>query len=443
MPRSPATAPDDAPIRFDDPEPVVLVADGGYQRPVQLLAIDPLRVAGEVLVWVGTLMILFALFQLWGTGLLEWRAQRALDAEFAAARASAEPERLPSRTATDPGPTEARTAASSIRPVEADTERPSPPPATASSTTGAGDGPTSSVAAAPAATSDRPPPAEGEAIGRLHIPAIGLIKTIVEGVDRETLRSAPGHYPTTAMPGRSGNAAIAGHRTTHGAPFGDLDRLVPGDHIEVETVDGFFTYVVDAHPGPGGEPIGHFIVDPSEVGVIGGHGDDRLTLTACHPRYSARQRIIVTASLIGPPADVAPPALDAATPPPPDPVPAPPAPAEPPSVDAATPQTAPDPIPSHDAATPQTTPDPIPPLVEGGATIGADEDLLDEALGWQWHELDPTLLWATTTVVILHAGWILGRLWRRRWTARLLTAPAAAAPLFLCFIHLDRLLPAL
>ena len=87
------------------------------------------------------------------------------------------------------------------------------------------------------------------------IPAIGVDKIVVEGVSLADLKKGPGHYPETPLPGQEGNAAIAGHRTTYGAPFNRLDELEPGDEITVTTVQGEFTYEVTetadrvAHPG--------------------------------------------------------------------------------------------------------------------------------------------------------------------------------------------------
>jgi len=101
------------------------------------------------------------------------------------------------------------------------------------------------------------------------------------------LKKGPGHYPGTPLPGQEGNAAIAGHRTTYGAPFHRLDELEPGDEITVTTVQGEFTYIV-------AETL---IVSPTQVDVLEDKGDNRLTLSACHPKYSARQRIIVVSKL--------------------------------------------------------------------------------------------------------------------------------------------------
>lgn len=148
------------------------------------------------------------------------------------------------------------------------------------------------------------PPPEGEPIGVISIPRIGLERVVVEGVSRANLKKGPGHYPGTPLPGQPGNAAIAGHRTTYGAPFNRIDELIPGDEINVSTPQGTFTYVVA--PAPGQTDQAWYAVTPDQVEVLDDFGDNRLTLTACHPKYSAKKRIIVQAILKAPPAKAAP-----------------------------------------------------------------------------------------------------------------------------------------
>lgn len=128
---------------------------------------------------------------------------------------------------------------------------------------------------------------DGDAVGRMRIPAIGLDRVIVEGTGTADLRTGPGHYPGTPLPGVRGTVAVAGHRTTYGAPFRHLDRLAPGDPIEVRMPYGTFAYRVERTR----------IVEPSDTWVTRRVGHDRLVLTACHPLYSAAQRIVVFARL--------------------------------------------------------------------------------------------------------------------------------------------------
>ena len=145
-------------------------------------------------------------------------------------------------------------------------------------------------------------PEAGEAIARIVIPSIDLDTIVVAGVEIDDLRKGPGHYSTTPLPGQPGNAAIAGHRTTYGAPFGRLNELNAGDAIIVETLQGRFTYrVLPGQPGMAGHTLGFRIVAPTALEVLDDVGDNRLTLTTCHPKYSSRKRLIVHAALAGDP----------------------------------------------------------------------------------------------------------------------------------------------
>jgi sortase A len=127
----------------------------------------------------------------------------------------------------------------------------------------------------------------GDPLGRLRVPALGLSTVVVEGTGGAELRSGPGHYPDTPLPGRRGTVAIAGHRTTYGAPFRRVDDLRRGDRIELAMPYGRFTYRVERTR----------IVPPSAVDVVDRVAYDRLVLTACHPLYSANERIVVFARL--------------------------------------------------------------------------------------------------------------------------------------------------
>jgi sortase A len=131
-------------------------------------------------------------------------------------------------------------------------------------------------------------PLEGDAIGRISIPAIGVSEFVVEGTDTGNLRKGPGHYPSTPLPGERGTAAIAGHRTTYGAPFRRLDDVQPGQRVAVDLPYGHFVYRVERTR----------IVDDQDLSVLRRVGYDRLVLTACHPLYSAAQRIVAFARLL-------------------------------------------------------------------------------------------------------------------------------------------------
>ena len=132
-------------------------------------------------------------------------------------------------------------------------------------------------------------PLKGDAIARISIPAIGVSDYVVEGTDTASLRKGPGHYPETPLPGDPGTAAIAGHRTTYGAPFRDIDQLESGDRIVLDMADGRFLYRVTRTK----------IVDDSDLSVLDRVGYKQLILSACHPLYSAAQRVIVFARQVG------------------------------------------------------------------------------------------------------------------------------------------------
>jgi sortase A len=132
-------------------------------------------------------------------------------------------------------------------------------------------------------------PLPGDAIGRLELPSLDRSYYLVQGTDPATLRKGPGHYPDTPLPGERGTVGIAGHRTTHGAPFRKIDRLEPGDRVVASMPYGRFVYRVEKSK----------LVDPSEVSVKRRVGYNRLILSACHPLYSAAQRIVVFARQVG------------------------------------------------------------------------------------------------------------------------------------------------
>lgn len=127
----------------------------------------------------------------------------------------------------------------------------------------------------------------GEPIGRIRIPAIGAGFVVVEGTDGASLRKGPGHYPDTTFPGLGGTVAIAGHRTTYLAPFRKVDELRPGERIVLEMPYARFTYAVERTR----------IVKPTALWVTRDVGYERLVLSACHPLYSAAERIVVFARL--------------------------------------------------------------------------------------------------------------------------------------------------
>jgi sortase A len=232
------------------------------------------------------------------------------------------------------------------------------------------------------APADLPPPDRGEPIGFISIPEIGADFYMVEGVELRWLQDGPGHFPQTPMPGQPGNAALAGHRTTWKAPFNRIDELAPGDQISIETLQGEFTYEVLPQPAEEGEePKGHYIVGPYATEILSDKGDNRLTLMACHPKYSARQRIVVEARLVGNPAP-----------------------------------------PTPRSTTPETLED----------LAGGD----DTARG-------PAVLFSLIAIAIWFAAWFVGHRFRRwKWLSYLVALPFFAVSLFMAFDFINRLLPA-
>jgi sortase A len=156
-------------------------------------------------------------------------------------------------------------------------------------------GPSPTVGPTPSASpsTNALPPPDGKAIARLYIPRIGKQWIVVQGVTPGDIRFAPGHYPTSAMPGKIGNFSVAGHRTP--AIFWDLDQIQNNDEVVVETKDTWYVYrVSQTH-----------IVSPNAVQVVAPVPNEpgkkatqaMLTLTTCNPKFDNYQRLIVHAVL--------------------------------------------------------------------------------------------------------------------------------------------------
>jgi len=210
-----------------------------------------LGLVGDLCLTVGALLLMFVVWQLWWTDVTAGRAQAAtvheLSRDFAA---------------SDPAP---------------------------------GGSTPSSTTSTPATL---PEPAVGKAFAVLRVPRFGAdwVRPVIEGTGHDVLQRGVGHYRGTAMPGAVGNFAIAGHRTTWGRPFHDIDRLRTGDVVVVETTSAYYVYAVRSH----------LVVDPTDVRVIApvpnrpgvGAAKAWLTMTACHPKYSAAHRYVVFAELV-------------------------------------------------------------------------------------------------------------------------------------------------
>ena len=209
-----------------------------------------------VFTWIrnlGAIILLFVVWQLWGTAISQHQAQNQLKAAFDASLRAHHP---PKATASGPSLIPASTFV--------------------------------------------PSGGDGSVVAHLQIPSIGVDQYVVEGTNSTDLAKGPGHYVGTAMPGQAGNVAIAGHRTTHGAPFNRLGQLARGDRIILTALSGeHLTYVVSQTPQA---------VSPNDVAVLNYFGDNRITLTTCNPEFSSTQRLIAVGELKQPTPTVEPPA---------------------------------------------------------------------------------------------------------------------------------------
>lgn len=379
----------------------------GQGEPLRVAGWRPVaETAGRALIVLGVVVLAFFAFQLWGTGLLESQAQEDLAGELE--RAIAEHRgRLAVRESE--ASRQGGGAAGELSTGRAETD-----------TSGGEVEGDDSVATDLHIVPLRSRPEPGSAVARIEAPTIGLDKTVVEGVGRPQLRNGPGLYPISPLPGHSGNVAIAGHRTTHGSPFADLDQLLPGDSITLETLDGLFTYRVEAQYDSDGEAVGHRIVSPEAVEVISDRGDNRLTLTSCHPRYSDRQRLVVTAVLDGSAVAF------------PEQVPLP-----------GSQTTLVEGLDLHAqlAATPSADGSSSGGPAGGTAAPPIAETGLDEPLGWQLDRLDEALLWVC---ISLAAGMLIATLFRRKYriVAALFAPIILIYPLVVSLILIDAMAPA-
>ena len=340
-------------------------------------------IVGKTLVWAGLLLLGLVAYQLWGTGLETQRAQNRLEREFE--------ELLAESTGTTVAP-------------ELDTTTGVAPPVTA-------------------------PNRPNKALALIRIPSAGVSDIVVDGVSASALRQGPGHVPDTPLPGRPGNSAIAGHRSSYGAPFGDLDRVEEGDTVEITTVEGQFVYTVTETE----------IVEPTRTDVMATTSKKKtLTLITCHPRYSTDKRLIVHAELTSsepsttlqsnsttstPPTSA--PTTTTATPP-----------------DTTTTTTPPDTVPVDETPVDAVPIDPIP----------IDAIPIDEVGGWfsDTEAILPTLLFGLGLVALAVAAHFLRRALRSRFrrplVAQIVAYAVVAIPfvvtLFFFYRFLNFLLPA-
>ena len=324
-------------------QPVTLPGDMDVRRIVAGI--------GRTCIAAGVLILAFVAYQLWGTGLAEARSQDRLRSDFLDALQTPTTTSSTSTTSTTPGGPGAEDTTTTLSPA--------------------------------------PPTPTGEAVAIIRIPKIGVEKAVVEGVGVNALKRGPGHYPTTPLPGQPGNAAIAGHRTTYGAPFYRADELEPGDLIQVTTRQGEFTYEVRDKK----------VVRPTQNEVLEPSEENLLTLTTCHPRFSAAQRLIIVGELTDNPAPA----------PPPSPAPAP---GEEPDVEPE-----------------EEEPAEVPTLADEASVSGGDNAKL------------PAILWGLLAAFVWLVTWLLSKRWGRI-PAYAMGTPVFVVVLFVFFENFALLLPA-
>jgi LPXTG-site transpeptidase (sortase) family protein len=203
---------------------------------------------GEILITLGVIVLLLAAYEVWGKAAVVASHQAELDRSL-------------DREWSGPEPTV------TASPEQPDREEATPQPL-------------------------GPPP--GHAIARLYLPSIGKFWVVVEGVALADIRWAPGHYPTSAMPGEVGNFAVAGHRNP--ATFWDLDRVAAGDVVVVETRETWYVYQVTRNHIVTPDAVEVVAPVPGQPGVE--PSEAMLTLTTCNPKWDNYQRLVVHATLV-------------------------------------------------------------------------------------------------------------------------------------------------
>lgn len=232
---------------------------------------------GRALITIGLMMFGFVAYQLWGTGIQTARAQDQLKSQF-----------QDQLTGLGITPDTIAPPTSTTVPVTDTT-----------ATTAPGSDPTATTLPADittTTTSIEPVPQiygnvqPGDSLGEIRIRKIDLDFYIVAGVSKQNLSDGVGHFPNTPLPGQLGNSALAGHRTTHLAPFYDLDKLEPGDEIEITTIlgDAYVYIVTDS-----------IVVTPSDYNVVTDSDPTKATLTliTCTPIGTSSHRLVVHATL--------------------------------------------------------------------------------------------------------------------------------------------------
>jgi sortase A len=342
---------------------------------------------GSSLIIVGLLMFLFVGYQLWGTGIEEAQSQNKLESVF-----------------TEIAVTTTSTPSTSVAP---------------------------SISEPRVTTTIAPPDPvminEGDPIAIIDIPNIGVTKYVVAGVQTADLKKGPGHYPETPFPGELGNASIAGHRTTYGEPFRHLDDLSIGDPIIITDLMGRkFTYLVSNQQ----------VVEATDSWVVATTDPTKaiLTLTTCHPEFSAKQRLIISAELdlaqsdiaASPAAMYADEIVDTTTVP---------------STEVVTSEAPTIVVPETTTAPTATTSTTIPAIIVDDSNISESADALSRGWFSDLSAIPQTLLWGFIELLVVFGAWQLAKKNRNR----IIGAAAGFIPFFVVlyfvFQNVNRLLP--
>lgn len=272
------------------------------------LAARVMRGSGWAFIWLGLLTLGFFVHQIYVTTWFAQQEQGALEDERLAYFEQAQVQAIMVDERGDPIIDE-ETGQPVMVPVPDPTTSTSAPSSGSTSSTDPGSGGDGGPVVTAPTSQDRglpllveAPPHNGASFASITISSQERLKdgwNVVEGVKLRQLQRGAGHMPWTPLPGQPGNSVISGHRTTHGAPFHDFDDLVPGDRIEIETALGIHVYEVRKTMVVKPSALWVTAQDgPARAGIDGGDRGAWLTLTTCHPKFSARKRLIVFAELV-------------------------------------------------------------------------------------------------------------------------------------------------
>jgi sortase A len=348
---------------------------------------------GSSLIILGLLMFLFVGYQLWGTGIEEAQSQNKLEDRFSqiAVTTSAPPPTVVVPSIDEPS---LETTVAPPKPIEI------PQPIVIN---------------------------EGDPIALIELPTLGVKKYVVAGVQTADLKKGPGHYPATPFPGELGNAAIAGHRTTYGEPFRHLDDLNIGDPIVITDLLGrTFTYLVSNQQ----------VVEATDSWVVATTDPTKaiLTLTTCHPEFSAKQRLIISAELdlaqsdiaASPAAMYADEIVDTTTVP---------------STEVVTSEAPTIAVPETTTAPTATTSTTIPAIIVDDSNISESADALSRGWFSDPSAIPQTWLWAFVELLIVMGAWRVAKKFRNRIIGAAVGFIPFFVVLYFVFQNVNRLLP--